>query len=168
MWKWCLTPTSKPALQAPVPEAGPASAVAGFFLGWKPLPSWFKIADMWEIARLFGKIGRFLENSFGPKPPVLPPAESERRKRLFPGHSLYQFQLSPFAIRARRCVWKLGLSIPMLDVLEDSSAWQELVSQGGKDQVPCLKIERSGLPVQWMYESSEIIRYLETGVQAGK
>lgn len=123
---------------------------------------------MWEIARFFGRIAKFLENSFASKPPILPSAESERRKLLFPGHSLYQFQLSPFATKTRRCVRNLGLSIPILDVLEDSTAWQELVLQGGKDQVPCLKIERAGSPAQWMYESTEIIRYLETGVRTGK
>jgi glutathione S-transferase len=34
-----------------------------------------------------------------------------------------------------------------------------LVNQGGKLQVPCLRIEKDG-KVEWLYESSSIINYL--------
>ena len=35
----------------------------------------------------------------------------------------------------------------------------ELISGGGKGQVPCLRIDDGSGNVQWMYESDDIIRY---------
>ena len=39
---------------------------------------------------------------------------------------------------------------------------QALLSGGGKTQVPCLKIEDGAGKVRWMYESGDILAYLET------
>lgn len=39
---------------------------------------------------------------------------------------------------------------------------KELVSGGGKTQVPCLRIESVDGNIQWMYESDDIIGYLKT------
>lgn len=41
----------------------------------------------------------------------------------------------------------------------DSKHKQDLVSGGGKTQVPCLRIDNDD-GTQWMYESDDIIRYL--------
>jgi len=41
----------------------------------------------------------------------------------------------------------------------DSKHRQDLVSGGGKTQVPCLRIDNEG-ETQWLYESDDIIRYL--------
>lgn len=49
--------------------------------------------------------------------------------------------------------------MPMRDILLDPAARRELVSGGGRPTVPCLKITRDG-SVQWMYESLDIIEYL--------
>ncbi|HBH35017.1 MAG TPA: glutaredoxin, partial [Gammaproteobacteria bacterium] len=38
---------------------------------------------------------------------------------------------------------------------------EELRLQGGKYQTPCLKITDSDGSVQWMYESKDIIDYLD-------
>ncbi|MBV1909072.1 MAG: glutathione S-transferase domain-containing protein, partial [Kangiellaceae bacterium] len=40
-------------------------------------------------------------------------------------------------------------------------AKQELIAGAGKLKVPCLKIDEGEGNVQWMFESSDIIRYLE-------
>jgi len=42
----------------------------------------------------------------------------------------------------------------------DRSNRAELVTGGGKSQVPCLRIDNGSGNVQWMYESDDIIRYL--------
>ncbi|WP_193678902.1 MULTISPECIES: glutathione S-transferase N-terminal domain-containing protein, partial [Gammaproteobacteria] len=44
--------------------------------------------------------------------------------------------------------------------MNDPQARQALLEGGGKVKVPCLRIEENG-QVRWMYESSEIIAYLE-------
>lgn len=81
--------------------------------------------------------------------------------RPVPGHTLYHFQLSPFSYRVRSAIRRLGLSIPMRDVLLDHEAFRELVKQGGKDQVPCLRIDEAG-GTRWLYESKDIVAYLES------
>ena len=54
-----------------------------------------------------------------------------------------------------------GWDVPLQDTLRDRSAQAALVEGGGKATVPCLKITR-GDEVVWMYESMDIINYLES------
>ena len=37
----------------------------------------------------------------------------------------------------------------------------ELVNDGGKHKVPCLKIEKTNAKTEWLYESDEIILFLK-------
>lgn len=74
--------------------------------------------------------------------------------------SLYQFYSCPFCIKTRRAIHKLNLPIVKRSVSRGSQYRQELAEQGGKVQAPCLRIEKDG-NVEWMYESSDIIHYLE-------
>jgi glutaredoxin len=73
--------------------------------------------------------------------------------------SLYQFFACPFCIKTRRALHRLNLPIPLKNASKPENR-AELEAQGGRVQVPCLKISESD-DVQWMYESSEIIQYLE-------
>ncbi len=76
--------------------------------------------------------------------------------------SLYQFHGCPFCIKVRRTMHKLNLPIQTLDINKDPVAEQELISGGGKRTVPCLRIEKEDGSIQWMYESQDIINYLES------
>lgn len=74
--------------------------------------------------------------------------------------SLYQFFACPFCIKTRRAMYKLNLPIEKRSASEGSSYRDDLLQGGGKIKVPCLRIEENG-KVEWLYESSDIIRYLE-------
>ncbi|REG84345.1 glutathione S-transferase N-terminal domain-containing protein [Marinomonas pollencensis] len=74
--------------------------------------------------------------------------------------ALYQFFACPFCIKTRRAIYKLNLPIEKRSASEGSPHRQELLAGGGRVKVPCLRIEKDG-KVEWMYESSDIIRYLE-------
>lgn len=76
------------------------------------------------------------------------------------GFSLYQHFACPFCTKTRRAMYKLNLPIQMRSVTQGSAHRAELLEGGGKVTVPCLRIEKEG-KVEWMYESSDIIRYLE-------
>jgi hypothetical protein len=115
--------------------------------------------DFFDLSRLVGRATRAVERWIEPHP-SLSVQEMERRATLFWGHSLYHFNISPFSFKVRRTMAKLGIRMPMRDTLEDPRALEELVAGGGKDQVPCLKIEVPGSPTRWMYESADIIHYL--------
>ena len=84
------------------------------------------------------------------------------RKKLS-GHTLYHFWGSPFSRKTRRAIYEMGLDIPFKDVLLDEDAYSDLVQLGGKDLVPCLRIETDS-GVRWMYESRDIIAYLKSKV----
>ncbi|WP_444998321.1 glutathione S-transferase N-terminal domain-containing protein [Aliikangiella sp. IMCC44359] len=73
--------------------------------------------------------------------------------------SIYQFKLCPFCIKTRRALHKLNLPIKLEDAKNDPAARDELLNQGGKIKVPCLRIEENN-QVKWMYESNDIIHYL--------
>lgn len=74
--------------------------------------------------------------------------------------ALYQYQACPFCVKVRREMRRLNLNIELRDAKGDMDHRRALKEQGGKAQVPCLRIERSGQDAQWMYESSEINDYL--------
>lgn len=75
------------------------------------------------------------------------------------GLSLYQFYACPFCIKVRRKIHALNAPINLCDAQNDMRKRQELSIEGGKLKVPCLRIEEQG-KVLWMYESSDIINYL--------
>jgi glutaredoxin len=74
---------------------------------------------------------------------------------------LYQFRTCPFCIKTRRAIKRLSLNIEMRDAQHDMQSREELLNGGGKIKVPCLKITSEAGEVQWLYESDEIIAYLE-------
>jgi len=75
--------------------------------------------------------------------------------------ALYQFYACPFCIITRRTMRRLGLNIEIRDAQNDPQWERELVEQGGKRQVPCLRISGEDGKVEWLYESKDIKHYLE-------
>ena len=75
--------------------------------------------------------------------------------------ALYQFNACPFCVKVRRTLHALNLPVALKDAKNDPQARQELEQQGGKVQVPCLRIEDDNGNVQWLYESKAIIAYLQ-------
>lgn len=71
-------------------------------------------------------------------------------------YSLYQFKACPFCIKVRRVMRKLNLPIELKNANTDENLKAELLSKGGSPKVPCLRIGE-----KWMYESNDIIKYLE-------
>jgi glutathione S-transferase len=76
-------------------------------------------------------------------------------------YQLFQYDSCPFCYRVRRFLAGAELNIPTRDILRDPSARNELMAGGGRTTVPCLRIERGG-EVEWLYESRDIIDYLES------
>ncbi|MCH9745976.1 MAG: glutathione S-transferase N-terminal domain-containing protein [Proteobacteria bacterium] len=74
---------------------------------------------------------------------------------------LYQFFACPFCIMSRRVIRGLNIKIVTRDAQTQGGRYrEELLKEGGKVQVPCLKITENG-QVSWMYESAVIKDYLE-------
>lgn len=74
--------------------------------------------------------------------------------------SLYQFHACPFCVKTRRAIHRLNVPIVLRDAKNDPQAREQLLAGGGRVKVPCLRIEEAG-STRWMYESDDIIAYLE-------
>ncbi len=92
---------------------------------------------------------------------VRSPEEQARIDAETRGLALYQFKTCPFCIRVRRHLRRLSLNIPLRDAQHDPVSRDELLQGGGRSMVPCLKIAKEDGEVTWLYESAEIIAYLE-------
>lgn len=75
--------------------------------------------------------------------------------------ALYQFNACPFCIKVRKQIARLGLNIVKRDAQHNQQYRSELETAGGKIKVPCLRIETDNGEVQWLYESTAIIAYLQ-------
>jgi glutaredoxin len=75
--------------------------------------------------------------------------------------ALYQFRLCPFCVNTRRTIRRLGLNIELRDARNDPKWNSELVEEGSKYQVPCLRITEDNGEVRWLYQSTQIKNYLD-------
>jgi glutaredoxin len=75
--------------------------------------------------------------------------------------ALYHFKTCPFCIKVRHEMARLSLPITLRDAQHDPELRAELLEGGGKYQTPCLRITDAQGQVQWMYESNDIIKYLQ-------
>jgi len=81
--------------------------------------------------------------------------------------TLYQYEACPFCVRVRRTMKRQALDIETRDVNRCATSRNELLAGGGNLKVPCLRIDEGEAGVRWMYESKEIVRYLEGRFAAG-
>lgn len=110
---------------------------------------------------ILGQIIIFIDWATRPKP-IQRSAEAQAEvDKQTENMALYHFQMCPFCVKTRRQIHRLGLNIENRDARYDEKWNQELIDEGGKYQVPCLKIAREDGSVEWMYESTDINQYLE-------
>lgn len=112
------------------------------------------------IRLILGKIILFYNWAFSPRTiqrdAAAQAAIDEQTARL----TLYQYEACPFCVKVRRSFKRNGLNVETRDVKRNDSAREELLAGGGDLKVPCLRIEEDD-GVRWMYESKDIIGYLE-------
>ena len=74
---------------------------------------------------------------------------------------LYQYKACPFCVKVRRSLKRLTLPVETRDPKRSETAKKELIAGAGKLKVPCLKIDQGEDGIQWMFDSKDIIGYLE-------
>ncbi|WP_019626513.1 glutathione S-transferase N-terminal domain-containing protein [Thioalkalivibrio sp. ALJT] len=90
------------------------------------------------------------------------PADQARVDEQTQALALYHFPACPFCIKARRAMQRLSLDIELRNA-QPAGPWrEELQNEGGRLQVPCLRVEEEDGSVQWLYESDAIIHYLHS------
>ena len=85
-----------------------------------------------------------------------------------PDLALYQFTTCPYCFVVRRALRRLGVEVALRDVSGVSTHRQALRAGGGIDQVPCLLIRGADGSERWMYESRDIVRYLNRRFAGGR
>lgn len=103
----------------------------------------------------------FFDRLFAPTPEVRSVEAQAKVDAECAGLALYHFEACPFCVRVRRHITRRNLKIDLRDVKRNREFDKELVKEGGKFQVPCLKITDSNSAPKWLYESADIIEYLD-------
>lgn len=101
------------------------------------------------------------EKLFNPPPIIRDPTEQQRIDRETASMAIYEYRACPFCMKTRRALRRLNLHIELRDALHDTQHKNDLLQQGGKSQVPCLRITSENHEDRWMYESASIIHFLE-------
>jgi glutaredoxin len=116
---------------------------------------------MLKFIRWFlGTIIVFFDRAFAPKAIQRSLDAQAKADELVRNMVLYQFETCPFCVKVRRALKRMNLKVELRDAKRNPVFAKDLVVGGGERQVPCLRISEPGTPVQWLYESDEIIKYL--------
>lgn len=107
-----------------------------------------------------GRIVVFIDILTRPRPLQRTPEAQREVEAAAQGLSLYQFYACPFCVKTRRALHRLNVPVETRDAQHDPMHRAALEADGGKVQVPCLRIDAGG-ETRWLYESKEIIAYLE-------
>ena len=76
-------------------------------------------------------------------------------------YELYHSETCGFCHRVRHYLTGAGWEIPLRDTMRDRDALAALIQGGGRATVPCLRISGAD-GERWLYESLDIIDYLES------
>ena len=116
----------------------------------------------WPIGQLI----LLLNFIFSPKSPKRT-AEAQQKVDAKTQHlSLYQLPSCPFCVKVRRAMKREGLNIELRNINQKNDYREELIREGGKRTVPCLRIEKPDGQVQWLYESKDVVAHLQQLVTA--
>lgn len=124
------------------------------------MKAFFKI--LFKTVRLIvGPIILFLDKVTTPKGIKRPEEEQQKIDNEVTNLVLYQFKTCPFCIKVKRNNKRLSLKIETRDAQHNQAYREELLQGGGQIKVPCLKIVDNKGNDSWMYESDDIVQYLQ-------
>ncbi|MDC0493394.1 glutaredoxin [Alphaproteobacteria bacterium] len=113
------------------------------------------------IRFIVGRIILLLDFLTRPSPVIRSREDQDRVDAAVTGLSLYQFKACPFCVKVRRHMRRRSIKIDLKDAKTDLLIKEELIREGGKHKVPCLRIAQGNKEVQWLYSSDEICRFLD-------
>ena len=122
---------------------------------------WFFKYFFKTIRLILGPIVLFIDFVTTPRGIIRPEEEQTKIDQEASNLVLYQFQTCPFCIKVKRNNKRLSLNIETRDAQHNPTYREELLHGGGKIKVPCLKIIDKKGKDHWMYESEDIMQYLQ-------
>lgn len=108
-----------------------------------------------------GQLVIFIDWISRPETPGYSPEKQAELDAATSDMKLYHFKQCPFCVKTRRTIRRLGLNIETRDARNDPQWNRELISEGGRYQVPCLRVVKDDNSVEWLYESNNINQYLD-------
>ncbi len=118
------------------------------------------------IRKLLGSLILFFDWAFTPRGVKREPSHQALIDEQTSNLSLYHYKACPFCVKVRRAMKRQSLSIQAFDAKRCEQSKSELIAGGGALKVPCLRIDEGEKGVTWMYESDDIIDYLQNRVAA--
>ncbi|MEZ8205348.1 glutaredoxin family protein [Vibrio splendidus] len=112
------------------------------------------------IRWFLGRVILLLNFVFSPRGVKRSQEEQSKVNEQTKTHTLYQFEACPFCVKVRRAMKRQSVQFELRDAKNNDQHRAELEAGGGRVKVPCLRIEKDG-KTEWMYESSDIVTYLE-------
>ena len=116
---------------------------------------------MFIIRWVIGRIILFFDFIFSPKSPKRALQVQAEIDSSTEHLNLYQLPACPFCVKVRRSIKRDGLNINLRNINKNDEFREELIREGGKRKVPCLRIAQTDEPVEWLYESKDIMNYLQ-------
>ncbi|WP_058555909.1 glutaredoxin [Thiohalocapsa sp. ML1] len=114
-----------------------------------------------KIAREgLGRAIAFIDHATRPTPMQRTPEAQSQVAEAVASMALYQYFACPFCIKTRRALHRLNLPIELRDAQRDPEHRATLAREGGRIQVPCLRVDGPD-GTQWLYESNDIIGFLQ-------
>jgi len=126
-----------------------------------PTMKWFFKYFFKTLRLIIGPIILFVDKITTPRGIKRPEDEQQKIDKEVTNLTLYQFQTCPFCIKVKRNNKRLSLKIETRDAQHNQTYREELLQGGGEIKVPCLRIVDDKGNDSWMYESDEIMKYLQ-------
>ena len=126
-----------------------------------PTMKWFFKYFFKTIRLIIGPIILFVDKVTSPRGIKRPEDEQKKVDNEVSNLVLYQFQTCPFCIKVKRNNKRLSLKIETRDAQHNPVYREELLQGGGEVKVPCLRIVDEKGNDNWMYESDDIMQYLQ-------
>jgi len=122
---------------------------------------WFFKIFFKTVRLIVGPIILFIDKITTPRGIKRPQDEQQKIDQAASKLVLYQFKTCPFCIKVKRNNKRLSLNIETRDAQHNPIYRKELLQGGGQIKVPCLKIVDENGNDSWMYESDDILKYLQ-------
>ncbi len=119
------------------------------------------------IRWILGRIILLVDALTSPTPLIREPAHQREIDDRTSSMAIYQFETCPFCVKVRRELRRQSLSIELRDAKNDLDIKAELVREGGRHKVPCLRTDNPDGSIDWLYESSDIIAHLQDRFSLG-
>ena len=118
-----------------------------------------KAVSLKVIRWLLGRIILLMEFVMTPKGVQRDSVTQQKLNDEIKDYKLYQYKACPFCVKVRHAMKKQNMRINLVDAKHETHR-EDLLLQGGEVKVPCLRIKNENSDDTWLYESEEIIRFL--------